>query len=192
MKDRKEFFSNLPEIDTERLLLRKVTRDDLNDIFEYTSNENVTKYLRWSTHESVEVTRKYIDDVLNEYSDGKDSPWMIEYKTQKKVIGAIHIIVYDEKNKRSEIGYVLSEKYWNKGIMTEALKAVISYCFDVLGFNRVQLQCKSENGASEKVIGKSGSQFEGQMREFVYEKARYWDIKIFSVLKNEYDRKTIK
>ena len=186
MKSKKDFYSNLPDIQTDRLSLRKARKEDLEDIFEYASNDNVARYLQWDTHLNIDVTRQYLNDVLKEYSEGKDGPWMIVYKPDKKVVGAIHIITYDERNSTVEIGYVLSEKYWNRGIITEALKSVIAHCIDELRVNRIQLRCKSENTASERVMRKCGLKIEGEMRDAVYEKGRYWNFRFFSVLKSEY------
>ncbi len=136
--DKNKFYKNLPTLETSRLILRKVRLSDVDDIFEYASKKEVTKYLRWENHVTIEVTKQYIVDVLKEYSAGADGPWAIVFKPEKKVVGAMHLIKYNQGHKLTEVGYVLSQKYWNRRIMTEALQCVITVCIESLKFNRIQ------------------------------------------------------
>ena len=184
--DKKQFYKNLPNLATSRLIIRKMRLNDPDDIFEYASEKEVAKYLRWNKHATIQVTKQYIVDVLKEYSEGADGPWVIVFKPEKKVLGAIHLIKYNQGHKLTEVGYVLSHKYWNRGIMTEALQCVITLCFEKLKFNRVQGMCKEENIGSARVMEKSGMKFEGILRDYQYEKDRFWNLKVYSILAKEY------
>jgi len=135
-----------------------------------------------------ELTMQYIVNVLMEYSEGADGPWVMVLKPEKIVVGAIHLIKYNQLHKLTEVGYVLSHKYWNQGIMTEALQCVIKFCFDTLKFNRVQGMCKEDNIGSAWVMEKPGMRLEGIFRDYQYEKDRFWNLKICSILANEYGK----
>lgn len=125
---------------------------------------------------------------MKEYSEGADGPWVIVFKPDKKVVGAIHLIKYNQSHQLTEVGYVLSHKYWNQGIITKALKCVIKLCFDTLKFNRVQGMYKEENIGSARVMEKLGMKLEGILRDYQYEKDRFWNLKMYSIITNEYSK----
>ncbi len=183
---KEDFYKNLDRISTERLLLRPMTVADLEDIYEYASDREVVQYLRWGPHPNRAFTLEYIEEVLSEYSNGKDGPWVIQLKDPAKVVGAIHAMDLDRTHNSAEIGYVLSRCYWNRGIMTEALMTVIRYLFRKLELNRIQAFHKLENVASRRVLEKCGMKLEGILREYKYEKERYWDFGLYSMLRREY------
>ena len=107
-----------------------------------------------------------------------------------EVIGGIDVVDIIEFRSTCEIGYVLSKKYWNKGYMTEALKAVIDYLFNKVGFNRIQLRHLIDNVASGKVMIKSGLKYEGILRQYgIKNTGEYSDTAIYSILKCEYESK---
>lgn len=181
-----DIYGNLPTLETERLLLRKMTLDDAPDMFEYASDREVTRYTSWHAHMSLNDTLDFIKATLQKYESGKVSSWGIIYKENNKFIGACGFLSWVPQIYRAEIGYVLSNKYWNMGIMTEAMKAVISFGFEKMELNRIEAVCKPENAASERLLQKLGMSFEGIPREYVLLKGSYHDIKMYSLLKKEF------
>ncbi len=181
-----DFYQKLRVLSTQRLILRPMEVADVNDIFEYASDVDVAKFLRWDAHPNRECTLRYINNVLSDYADGRDGPWVIQLKTECRVVGAIHAIELDLSQRRVEVGYVLSRRYWSKGITTEALKEVIRYSFANCGLNRVQGLCKVENSASARVLEKAGMKLEGILRDYRFEKGRFWDMKVYSILRREW------
>ena len=82
-----KIYGDLPVLETERLILRKVTTEDMEDMHLYGSDEEVSKYVTWNTHETISDTKAFIDFVLNKYENKQVSPWGIEYKENGKFIG---------------------------------------------------------------------------------------------------------
>ena len=113
--------------------------------------------------------------------------WAIELKRDRKVIGGISIRKWNGDNRCADVGYVLSKKYWNKGIITEALKAVINFGFDELNAHRIEAHCDENNIGSYKVMEKAGMKYEGTLREKVYMKGKYVNMKFYSILKSEFE-----
>jgi ribosomal-protein-alanine N-acetyltransferase len=184
----KDFYQNLPRLETLRLVLRKATQKDVSDIFVYSSDTEVTHYLRWGPHRTIGDTEKYVDKVLQQYIQGQDGPWLIEDKDKHTVIGHIHIMEIEIQHQKAQVGFVLSKRYWNKGIMTEALKKVIGYTITYLGMNRVEGWCITENRAGARVMEKSGMRKEGELREYLYQKGRHWDFSVYSMLRKEFEK----
>jgi RimJ/RimL family protein N-acetyltransferase len=151
------FMKNLKTvtIETDRLILRKPKLTDAKDMFtNWASDKEVTKYLSWYPHETVSVTELIIQMWIT--NDDKDDSidWIIELKEIKQVIGSINLFNIDLKKKQGEIGYCLSRKYWNQGLMTEAMKKVFEYAFNI-GFKVIYGRHIQDNIASGKVMTKS-------------------------------------
>ncbi|EGD52418.1 GCN5-related N-acetyltransferase [Thermoanaerobacter ethanolicus JW 200] len=176
-----------PILETPRLILKKISLEDAEDMFEYARDPEVTKYVSWEYHKSIEDSVKFINLLLSKYANSEPSDWGLYLKENGKLIGTCGYVFIDEKNMTGEIGYVLGKKYWNKGFMTEAVKKVIEFGFEKLNLNRIQARCKVENIPSERVMQKVGMKFEGILRETVFIKGRFWDMKMYSILKREYE-----
>ena len=145
---------------TERCILRKVRKEDAAPMFNNWANDpEVTKYLTWNPHENIEVTKKIIDSWLEEENNPKTFRFMITLKDSGELIGSIDVVRYIDDN--PEIGYCLSRKYWNQGLMTEACKAFIGYLFNI-GFKKIFINAVKENIGSNRVIEKCGFKFTHQ------------------------------
>ncbi|GAA0594499.1 GNAT family N-acetyltransferase [Virgibacillus siamensis] len=176
-----------PVLETERLILRKISMDDLEDMYEYGSSDEVSAYVSWPTHQSMEDTKRFVETVLEEYSRGVLPVfWGIVLKTSQKLIGTINYVSWKPKHQTGEIGYVLSRHYWGQGFMPEAAEKVLEYGFCQLGLIRVQARCFVENTGSEKVMQKVGMTHEGTMRKAMFAKGRHWDLRMYSVLADEF------
>jgi [ribosomal protein S5]-alanine N-acetyltransferase len=184
----KDIYQNLPMLETSRLVLRKANAEDVSDIFVYASDAEVTRYLRWGPHQTISNTEKYVHEVLEQYSQGRDGPWVIELKDNHQVIGHIHLMEMEIQHQKAQVGFVLSKSYWNKGIMTEALRKVLEYSFIHLGMNRIEGWCIAKNRAAERVMGKSGMRKEGELREYLFQKDTFWDYCVYSMLQKEFDK----
>ena len=102
MQENKKKFV-LPKIETKRLILRKFTQKDFNDLYEYASDNKVTQYLSWDTYENIDMAVEYIDNILEKYAKNEVAPWGIEWKENSKLIGSIDFVQYDKKNFSAEI-----------------------------------------------------------------------------------------
>ncbi|KLV23034.1 MULTISPECIES: GNAT family N-acetyltransferase [Niallia] len=180
-----KIFGNLPILETERLILRKVTLEDVEDMYYYGTNEDVSKYVTWKTHKTLSDTREYIEFILSQYENKKIAPWGIEYKENGKFIGTIDFVSWQLKHKIAEIGYVISQDYWGKGIAPEAANEVIKFGFNNMDLVRIQARCDVENIGSARVMEKVGMTFEGVIRKGIFVKGKHQDIKMYSILKEE-------
>lgn len=174
-----ERFGDIPKIETECLILRKITLDDAEDMFLYASNEDVTRYVTWDTHSSLTDTIDFINNFLPQY----DAPWGIELKESGKFIGTVHFVWWQPRHNSAEIGYVLSKEYWGKGLITEAAEAITTFGFESMNLVRIQARCFLENEGSERVMKKLGMLFEGINRKVMYVKGEHKDLKMYSLVK---------
>ncbi len=183
-------FDVMPYLETERLVLRKMEMRDAPDMYEYSRDPQVAKHVLWEAHTSVSDTKAYIRYMLRKYRAGEPSSWCIVEKSTDKVVGTIGYMWYQKDNSSAEVGYSLARRCWNRGYMTEALRAVLDYTFRELGFNRVEAQHEIDNGASGAVMRKCGMQKEGTLRSRLYNKGKYVDVDLYAILRKDYLSKT--
>lgn len=178
------------EIETERLLLRKITMNDASDMFNnWASDKEVAKYLTWDAHETIDVTKEIISMWEKELEEDDCYRWCIELSETKEVIGTIDVVKLNVDLESAVIGYCMSKKYWNRGIMTEALIAVQDFLFQHVGLNRVEAYFDTRNPASGKVMEKSGMSFEGIKRQVAKDnEGNFCDISMYAILKSDRER----
>ncbi len=153
----------MKELETERLRLRHVRRDDTQRIFDFwASDPEVTKYLTWPPHASVEVTELVMEHWLAEYEKPDTYRYGIELKDSGELIGMIDVVGY--RGGDPVIGYCSGRPAWGHGYMTEALKAVCAMLFDE-GFRTILIQAVEDNIGSNRVIQKAGFTFTDSVRQ---------------------------
>ena len=174
-------------IETERLVLRRYRVDDAEDMFNnWTSDPEVTKFLSWPTHTSVDFTRSLLTKWVSFYDDGKTYNWGITLKGEDRIIGNIAVVERDERTCSYEIGYCLGKKFWGRGIMPEALRAVIRYLFEgESDLNRVYATHDLRNPKSGRVMQKAGMRFDGVLRGSKKNNQGLHDTAYYSVLRSD-------
>ena len=152
-------------IETDRLILRRFRSEDAEDMYaNWASDPEVTRFLTWPPHSSVDVTKALLADWIPRYEDGGYFNWAMEYKDTGEVIGNISVVRLIERIDATEMGYCMSRAYWGQELMPEALKAVMDYLFDVVGLNRVAACHDANNPKSGRVMEKAGMKPEGILR----------------------------
>ena len=185
-EQQQKIFTHIPTLETERLILRKISPKDARDMFEYSSDADVTKFLLWDPHPDLSYTMEYVDYLQERYALGDFCDWALILKSNQKMIGTCGFTNIDLPNASAEIGYVLNPAYRGKGIIPEAAKAVIAFGFERLSLVRVSAICMKENAASLRVMQKCGMKTEGTLRQAVALRGENRDITICSVLKSEF------
>lgn len=175
-------------LETERIILRKFNFEDLNDMYtNWASDDEVTRYLTWPTHENRETTFKILDSWISKYSEQEYYQWAITLKEYGKVIGSISLMNINNENKSCEIGYCIGRNYWNKGITTEAFKQLIEFAFMKIGFKKIIGKHFIENIASGRVMQKCGMGYVGILEKaIVNSKGHLCDCKEYSITLNDY------
>ena len=182
-----KIFARIPEIETERLILRKISPLDVDDMNEYARNPHTTEFLTWSPHPDKAHTLEYINYLQMRYRTGDFYDWAVIWKESSKMIGTCGFTRFDFPNDSAEIGYVFNSEFHGRGIATEALKRVLEFGFDNLHMNRIEGRYMVENTASRRVMEKCGLTFEGVRREGMLIKGKYRNIGVCSILKSEYE-----
>lgn len=173
-------------ITTERLVLRRYTQDDLQDVLEFASQASVARVTSANIEPTEEGIRRYID-LQNSYQPfEKDKVFdlAIERKEDGKVIGLLTLICRDHR--QGTIGWALGAEHRGHGYATEAAEALMDYGFRSLGLHRIQADTSSGNSDSWRLMERLGMRREAQLREAVYREGEWLDTYIYAVLADEW------
>ena len=179
-------FSNTPNLTTERFILRPMSLDDTDDMYEYAKNADVTKYLTWSPHPDKTYTFEYLAYIQTRYKAGEFYDWSIVCKDSGKMIGTCGFTRFDYKNDLAEIGYVINPRYQGQGVATEVVSRIITFGFENLMLNRIEARFIEGNNASRRVMEKNGMNFEGILRGSALIKGDYKNIGVCSILRKDF------
>ncbi len=169
-------------IQTQRLLIRRLGISDAEDIYSFSCNPAVSRYVLWDTHRSIADSRGMIRGALRAYRAGEPASLAIVLKETGRVVGTIGFLWIDAEHNCAEIGYSLAQEQWGKGLMTEALGAMVDFGFGRLHLNRIEAQFDVRNHASGRVMQKVGMAREGVMRQRMYNKGEYIDVEMWAIL----------
>ena len=169
---------------TLRLTLRPFTPEDAEDMYRnWASDPEVTKFLMWPTHASVDVSRWVCNDWVSHYAEPDYYNWAIVYDGQP--IGSMAVVEHDDRVGKAQIGYCIGRNWWHRGLVSEALQAVMDFLFDEVGYDRIEARHDPRNPHSGGVMCKCGMKFEGTQRQSDWNNQGVCDASWYAILKNE-------
>ena len=175
-----------PLFETERLVLRQITMENVDFLYELYTSGDVLRYFGMSPIESKDVAVSMVENYENHLKSGGPMRWAIVEKDSNKMIGTCGFHGISKAYKRCEIGYDLSPEYWGKGIMGEALSPLLGFLFSEKGMNRVGAVIVPYNKASSRVVEKLGFKQEGLLREYILQDDQAFDAYMYGLLKKEW------
>ena len=174
-------------IETQRLILRCAELTDAEAMFRnWASDPEVTKYLTWPPHTSLEVSRRILENWVEANAQIDRYHWMIVLKELDQPIGSITVVEHRDDIGEAEVGYCIGKQWWHKGLVTEAMMAVMGYLFDQVGMNRVEARHDLNNPHSGGVMKKCGMRYEGTLRRADRNNQGICDTAVYGMLKEEW------
>ena len=185
-------FSQLPQVTTDRLVLRRMRASDVDDIYAYACDPDVARYTSWAPHTSPDETRQFVRRVLDAYLEKRVASWGLELKAERKLIGTGGYGSWDIQNSTAEIGYVIGRPYWGQGLATEAVTAMIDFGFRRMSLNRIVIRMDPRNIGSWRVAEKCGCRFEGIARQVAYAKGSFDDLMVWAILREDWAKRPVR
>ena len=179
-----------PKFETPRLELREMTRRDLEFYFHHFNVPEIVEGTCFPGPKDLEAAEQELEHYcINPFKENRGIRWGIINKEDKKLIGTLGIYDWDKTARRAEVGYDLEPAYWQQGLMTEALCAVLKYGFEKMKLNRIQALIDSNNTRSMNLVRRLGFRKEGVLRQRSCFKGRFLDDIMFSLLKTEWKKR---
>jgi len=179
-------FTRFPYLTTKRLRLRQIQPDDAEALFAILSDQQVMELYGHEPHQSLAETQALIKQIHTRYIRREGIRWGITLGKEDRIIGSCSFHHLDPDFHRAETGYELEQASWGKGIMTEAMSAVLTYGFTEMGLHRIEAIIDMANERSKALLLKLGFTYEGNLRQRYYFKGRFEDEHYFGLLKDEW------
>jgi len=184
-------YTTFPILQTERLRLRQMTDADTDDVFAIFGDAETCKYLIDQACQpygtAAEAKATVIDWSTRRFADKKGLRWALTLKGEDRLIGTAGFNTWHQGDRRGEIGYDLLRSQWGKGLMTEAVGALLRFGFQRMALYRVEADVTEGNTGSVRVLEKCGFTHEGTWRDKHYAAGRYYDLLQFGLLRPEYE-----
>lgn len=179
-------FSPFPNLETNRLNLRRLSSKDVSEILALRSNPEIMKFIPRPLITTQEEALEFISAMDTNVNNNSVINWAITTKENDQLIGMIGYYRMKPENYRAEVGYILSAEYHGQGIMTEALQRVVQFGFEEMGLNSIEAVIDPENYGSEKVVLKNNFVKEGHFKEQAFFEGKFLDSVFYSLLKKNF------
>jgi ribosomal-protein-alanine N-acetyltransferase len=182
-----------PTLETARLILRPLTEKDAPGIFQYASDPEVSRWTLWEPHRSLEDSLTFVRDyAFPSYARKEPEPFGLFLKSEPSIIiGTAGCFHGSEPSaaRTMELGYALATRYWGQGLMVEAMAEIIDWVLAKRPeIERIQARCKTQNGASARVMEKLGMRREGTLRHAAFHRDQYWDVHLYAMLRSDWKK----
>lgn len=174
-------------IQTNRLMLRDYTINDIDNFYRLKSNRLVWNHSTYDTINEIEKAKEELKELIRKRKNGKFVSMALFHSSTGEFIGECGIVDYNDRLHRGILECHLLPQYWNRGYATEIVKAILKYAFDVQKMKRLEVRTLEENKASSKVLSKCGFLCEGTMRSF-HKGNQYYKICYFALNSVDYNR----
>jgi ribosomal-protein-alanine N-acetyltransferase len=178
--------TEVPVLTTENLILRAIDEKDLAGLFAIFSSEPVMKFMDVERFTNISEAAQMVTFFREKLSIGEGIRWAICLKDNDQLIGTCGFHHISPTHYKCEIGYDLLPDFWGKGIMTNALHAILQFGFEQMNFNRIEAIVDPINTKSYALLDRLGFQREGLHRQSFFEKGRFVDVYIYSMLQGDY------
>lgn len=176
-----------PIIDLGDIYLREKRESDVESFFHYYSDPEVNKFILCEIPQDLEQARRELHYWRGIFYQNDGVYFAIADKATDQMIGSIGLTSHNVYQSRVELSYDLAQRYWQKGIMTRAIKAVVKYAFEVLKVNRIEASVATYNIPSKNLLLKCGFTLEGTLRQHRYHRGRFVDVDFFSLIRSDLD-----
>lgn len=188
-EDIMRIFREPPTLFSDRIYLRRMLRRDADDMYEYSRNPEVTKYLLWEPHPDKVHTSRYLSYIQSRYRSGDFFDWAVIWKETDKMIGTCGFTRFNFDANSGEVGYVLNPGFWGFGIAPEAVLTVMRFGFYEIGLHRIEAKFMADNTRSLRVMEKLGMNYEGVARDSMFVKGRYVSVGTCAILRDDFIRR---
>ena len=176
----------VPVLTTEHLVLRPIVEKDIAALFDLFSSEPVMQFMDVERFTNISEAAQMVTFFRDKLASGEGMRWAVCFKDKDELIGSCGYHHISRNHYKAEIGYDLLPKYWGKGIMRNAIHALVQYGFEGFGLNRIEAIVDPINTRSYKLLENLGFQKEGMHRQAFFEKGRFVDVYIYSMLQSDY------
>jgi ribosomal-protein-alanine N-acetyltransferase len=179
-------FTDFPILETERLILREIVPADAEDIYRIFSDQETMRYWSCRPYTSVDQAGRLIESMAKQVRETTGIHWGITWRGNGRLIGKCGYNEWRKAHRRGDVSYIIAREQWGKGVVSEALSAVLEYGFDRMNLHSIEAGVTPGNDASTRMLGRLGFRLEGHLRESFLVEDEFVDSLIYSLLRQDY------
>ena len=178
-------------LSTARLVLRPIRAEDARSIWPHVSDPDISRYMSWDPHESIEQTNAFIAEAVERRSRGTALTWVVTDRTSGELFGLASLIAVLRTHRalrydKAELAYWIGKPYQGRGYATEACRAIIGYAFEGLRLHKLTVAHDDLNEASKRLIETLGFRKIGIEKEHFQKHGRWIDHVLYEMLQREW------
>lgn len=179
--------TGIAAVKTQRLILKELSEDDFEDIYEFKSDPQVVKYLTWGPNSREQTLHSLSKQIAFQNEENRQIYVLaVEMNSTKKVIGNALLMARDHDFKTVEVGYFINSNYWKQGYGIEIVNGLLYLGFNIFDVHRIYAVCDVENAGSVKLLIKIGFRQEGHFIKNLKVKGQWRDHYLFAMLSEEF------
>ncbi|HEY9433560.1 MAG TPA: GNAT family protein [Blastocatellia bacterium] len=176
-----------PRLETERLVLREIVQADAEDLFHIFSDEETMRYWSCLPYKSVDQAHRLIEGLAKAPLAGVGINWAITLRGDERLVGKCGYNEWRKAHRRGDISYIVAREQRGKGVVSEALGAMLDYGFDHMNLHSVEAGVTPGNEASTRMLQRLGFRLEGHLRENFLTDRGFVDSLIYSLLRSDWE-----
>jgi [ribosomal protein S5]-alanine N-acetyltransferase len=176
-----------PRLETERLVLREIVPADAEDLFHIFSDEETMRYWSCLPYTSVDQAHRLIEGLAKARLAGAGINWAITLRGDERLIGKCGYNEWRRAHRRGDVSYIVAREQRGKGVVSEALGAMLDYGFDHMNLHSVEAGVTPGNEASTRMLQRLGFRLEGHLRESFLTDRGFVDSLIYSLLRSDWE-----
>jgi len=175
--------THVPELRTERLVLRAFRPADWGSVHMYGTDPDVVRFMDWGPNTPDETT-VWLDRMIEAYEATPQTqfPFAVQRSADGRLVGSVELQIVNEEHQRGEMGYVIARDAWGNGYATEAATALLRFGFDQLGLRRISATCDPQNTGSARILHKIGMELEGRLRSYLLIRGEWRDRLVYAAI----------
>lgn len=178
-----DIFENIPEYETQSLILKQLSLDDVGLMYQFNANPECLKYIARTPYTHICQAEGRVTEFVDAIHKHKALWWTLRLKECSTLIGFCGLFDIDKSVPKAEIGYGLLQKFWGKGYASEAIAILADKGLAELKFHRLYAHVVPENKGSSKALIKNGFSYEGLLRKNAYARGVFFDMEVWAKIK---------
>lgn len=171
------------ELVGQKVYFKPLNIGDAQEIHNYASNKEVSRFIGWNLMNTLEDTTKHIETMLKRESAGTHLYASVALKATHEIIGTAMIFNFDKEANQAEIGYVFHKDHWGKGYGTESVALISDFAFESLKLHKLHANVVDANIGSSRILEKNGYLLEGRLRDHFFIEDKYYDAMLYGKIK---------
>jgi len=177
--------SDFHSLEGEKVYFKALNIEDVQEIHDYASDPEVSRFIGWNLMNTVHETRKLIETMLDRDSAGTHFYASIVLKSTQEIIGTAMVFNIDKEANKAEIGYVIHRNHWGKGYGSEIVALMTDFAFQSLHLHKLYAYVVDANIGSARILEKNGYELEGRLKDNYFIEDKYYDALFFGKISNQ-------